>query len=212
MGAQQLRYDRLIGVALLLKSRRGEGIKDSFTLVEAVRSGWWYSARLPDEKLMVAYFTDSDLLAHKILKTSGWFDLLRETEHTGNRVREGDYSPSAEPHVYAAHGACLDVIAGDRWLAVGDAAAAYDPLSSYGISSALGSGFHAASAIFDFLEGSRDALPAYSRIIAQAFAQYSILRRAYYALEQRWPDELFWQRRHESSRQHPEIARQAAQS
>jgi flavin-dependent dehydrogenase len=206
-GAQQLRYDRLVGVALLLKSQRGEGIKESFTLVEAVRSGWWYSARLPDEKLMVAYFTDSDLLTHKVLKTSGWLALLRETEHTHNRVREGDYSSLAEPHVYAAYGARLNVVAGERWLAVGDAAAAYDPLSSYGISSALGAGFYAASAIADFLAGNRDALSVYSRIIEQAYAQYLILHQEYYVLEQRWSDELFWLRRHEPCRQHYEMGR-----
>jgi flavin-dependent dehydrogenase len=197
MGAQRLRYDRLVGVAFLLKSQSGEGIKESFTLVEAVRSGWWYSARLPGEKLMVVYFTDGDLLDHKVLKARGWFALLCETEQTSNRVREGNYSPVAEPRVLAAHGARLDVVAGERWLAVGDAAAAYDPLSSYGISSALGAGFYAASAIVDSFSGSRDALPAYRRIIQQAYARYLSLHREYYALEQRWPDELFWRRRQE---------------
>lgn len=195
MGAQQIRYDQLVGVAFLLKSQRGEGIKESFTLVEAVRSGWWYSARLPDEKLMVVYFTDGDLLDHKVLKTSGWFALLRETEQTSKRVLEGDYTPAAEPHVHAAHGARLDMIAGERWLAVGDAAVTYDPLSSYGISSALGAGFYAASAIIDSFAGSREALPAYGRMIEQAFDQYLIMYHDYYALEQRWPDELFWKRR-----------------
>ena len=198
VGARQLRHDRLVGAALLLKSQRGEGIKESFTLVEAVRSGWWYSGRLPDEKLMAVYFTDSDLLDRKVLKTSGWFALLRETEHTHSRVREGNYKTLAEPHVLAAHAARLDVIAGERWLAVGDAAAAYDPLSSYGISSALGGGFYAASAIVDSFAGSRDALPAYMRIIEQAYAQYLIVHQETYALERRWPDELFWKRRHES--------------
>jgi len=206
LGAQQLRYDRLIGVAFLLKSQRGEGIKESFTLLEAVRSGWWYSARLPDEKLMAVYFTDSDLLDHKVLKRSGWFTLLKETEHTSNRIREGDYSSLAEPHVLAAHGARLDVMAGERWLAVGDAAAAYDPLSSYGISSALGAGFYAASAIVDFFTGNSDALPTYRRIIEQAYAQYLILHREYYALERRWPDELFWRRRQEPSQEHHKMA------
>lgn len=196
MGARQLRYDRLVGTALLLQSRSGKGIKDSFTLVEAVRSGWWYSARLPCEKLMVVFFTDHDLLDHEVLKTDGLFALLRETEHTSERVRAGDYEPSTEPRVLAAHGSRLDVVAGERWLAVGDAAAAYDPLSSYGISAALGSGLYAASAIHDSFAGSPDALPAYRRIIEQSFAQYLLRHDEYYALERRWPDELFWKRRH----------------
>ena len=157
----------------------------------------WYSARLPDEKLMAVYFTDSDLLDHRMLKTSGWLALLRETEHTSRRVSEGSYSASAEPRVLAAHGARLDAVAGERWLAVGDAAAAYDPLSSYGISAALGSGFYAASAIANFFAGNRDALSRYGRIIEQAYAQYLIQHQESYALERRWPDGLFWRRRHE---------------
>jgi flavin-dependent dehydrogenase len=210
LGARQKRYDRLVGVAVLLESQRGEGVKECFTLVEAVRNGWWYSARLPDEKLMVVYFTDSDLLNHEALKTSGWFALLKETEQTNNRVSEGYYSPEAVPHVHAANGSRLDVMAGERWLAVGDAAAAYDPLSSYGISSALGSGFYAAAAIVEFFARSPDALPAYTRAVEQAFAHYLILHREAYALERRWPGEVFWRRRHELGGQSDEISEQAA--
>jgi flavin-dependent dehydrogenase len=189
-----------------LTSHKGEGIKESFTLVEAVRSGWWYSARLPDEKLMVVYFTDGDLLDRTALKTSGWFALLQQTEHTIHRVLHGGYTSLSHPQVLAAHGARLDVVAGERWLAVGDAATAYDPLSSYGISSALGSGFYAASAITDFLAGDHNALPAYRRIIEQAYAQYLIVHHDYYALERRWPNDLFWRRRHEPHRQILETA------
>ncbi|MEA2176291.1 MAG: hypothetical protein QOD00_3883 [Blastocatellia bacterium] len=199
LGARQIRYDRLVGVALMLQSRTGPGIRECLTLVEAASSGWWYSARLPGEKLMVVYVTDSDLLDHEASKTRGWFALLEETEQTLRRVSEGDYGPLMEPRILQANGARLDMVAGERWLAVGDAATAFDPLSSYGISSALGSGFYAASAIVDFFAGSHTALPAYSRIIEQAYAQYLLMHYEHYALEQRWPDELFWRRRHERS-------------
>jgi flavin-dependent dehydrogenase len=196
LGARRIRSDRLTGVALLLQSRRGQGIKECFTLVEAVASGWWYSARLPDEKLMVVYVTDSDLLDRRARETRVWFALLEETAHTLRRVCEGDYGPLMEPRILQANGARLDAVAGERWLAVGDAAAAYDPLSSYGISSALGSGFYAASAIIDFFAGSDIALLDYGRIINQAYTQYLRLHYEHYALERRWPQELFWRRRH----------------
>jgi flavin-dependent dehydrogenase len=205
LGAQQLRHDRLIGVALLLKAREGEGISECFTLVEAVASGWWYSARLPDQKLMAVYLTDSDLLNHQVRSRTGWFALLGETDHTMRRVRSGDYSPLSDPCILPANGARLDQIAGDRWLAVGDAATAYDPLSSYGISSALGAGFYAASAIIDYFAGSAVALPAYRRIIEQAYAQYLLMHYEHYALERRWPNEPFWRRRHQPSPLHTEM-------
>lgn len=195
--ARQIRYDRLIGVALPLQSGSGGGIAENLTLVEAVASGWWYSARVPDDKLMVVYLTDSDLIDHKNdTTTTGWLALLEETEHTLRRVREGDYRPLVEPRLLAANSSKLDYQFGEGWLAVGDAAAAFDPLSSYGISAALGSGFYAACATVDFLTGHTDALHSYQQLIDDAYAQYLSMHYDYYSLEQRWPHELFWQRRH----------------
>lgn len=195
-GARRLSYDRLVGAALLFKSRSGAGIREALTLVEAVASGWWYSARLPGEKLMVVYMTDSDLLDHEARATGGWFALLEETEHTLHRVREGDYHPLGAPSIQPANSSRLESVAGQGWIAAGDAASAFDPLSSYGISSALGGGFYAASAIDDYLAGNDGALPSYQKLVGDAYAQYLLLHYEYYSLERRWPDEPFWQRRH----------------
>jgi flavin-dependent dehydrogenase len=197
LGARQIREDRLVGVALPLQSARGEGIKECLTLVEAMPNGWWYSARLPDEKLMVVYVTDSDLLDQWTRRTDGWLALLGETSETMRRVSAGDYLPVSKPRLLAAHGARLDLLAGERWLAVGDAATAFDPLSSYGISAALGSGFYAANAIMDFFAGSDSSLNVYGRMIETAYAQYLLMHDEHYALERRWPDEAFWRRRQE---------------
>jgi hypothetical protein len=35
--------------------------QDSVTLVEAVRSGWWYASLLPTCQVIVSYMTDADL-------------------------------------------------------------------------------------------------------------------------------------------------------
>jgi flavin-dependent dehydrogenase len=197
LGVRHIQYDRLIGTAVLLKSRTEAPYKDSFTLVEAVESGWWYSALLPGDGLMVIYMTDSDLIEHAVLQQKeDWLYLLKQTELTLQRVKDGGYIPSTEPHIYPASSARLSQITGERWLAVGDAAAAYDPLSSYGISAAIGGGFHAASAIADFLPGNVDALSSYSRVIDRAYAQYLVMNYGYYGLERRWLDKQFWQRRH----------------
>lgn len=195
--SRRVRYDRLIGAAVLLKSQKADPSKDSFALVEAVESGWWYSSLLPSGALMVIYMTDSDLVNHKTLRQrEGWLALLKKNSHTFGRVRDGEYSPATDPHIYGANSERASRIAGKRWLAVGDAAAAYDPLSSYGIIAAMASGYHAASAIADFLTGSADALETYTRMIDEAYARYLIMNYGYYALEQRWPEQEFWRRRH----------------
>jgi flavin-dependent dehydrogenase len=200
VGARQVRYDRLIGAAVTMKARTGEGIKDSFTLVEAVASGWWYSARVPCGRLMVVYLTDSDLLDKASAgQTESWLGLLAQTEHTSRRVADGNYSPVSEPRIYPANTARLSVITGKRWLAVGDAAVAYDPLSSYGITSSLGTGLYAAQAIAESLEEGRQSMSEYNKVIDEAFARYLIKHYDHYAIERRWPDEPFWQRRHSPS-------------
>jgi flavin-dependent dehydrogenase len=194
LGVRRIRYDRLIGVAAYFQSGGGG---DSFTLVEAVASGWWYSAWLPGGKLVVVYMTDSDLVDHSAARhADGWRALLETAKHTRRRVAEGGCRRPTTPRVLAAHPARLSAVAGEGWLAVGDAAVAHDPLASYGISAALGGGFYAASAIVNYLGGSRDALRAYAQLVDRAFAQYLLMHHDRYLLEQRWPHEPFWRRRH----------------
>lgn len=84
----------------------------------------------------------------------------------------------------------LDGISGEDWVATGDAAAAFDPLSSQGIVTALLMGRRAglvAAGGFD--------PAAYEREYAELVLEHLALRDAYYALETRWPDAPFWKRR-----------------
>jgi flavin-dependent dehydrogenase len=205
LGTRRVRYDRLVGVAAYLDSGTVDDTsarqdEDSFTLVEAVETGWWYSARLPGGRLVAAYMTDSDLLDHAAARgVGGWLALLEQTEHTRRRVTEGGYARPSAPRVLAAHTSRLSTIAGAGWLAVGDSAAAYDPLASYGISAALGAGFYAAAAVADYLGGRLDALSDYARLIDRAFARYLVMRDEHYLAERRWPDATFWQRRQRNS-------------
>lgn len=198
LGAQRIIYDRLIGVAAFFEGNVAAPVEeDSFTLVEAVASGWWYSSRLPGGKLIAVYMTDADLLDRTALQSSNtWLALLHKTEYTAQRVRKyADGSPT-QPRILPAHTVRLTTVTGDGWLAVGDSAVAFDPLASHGIAMAMGSGFNAASSIIAYLNGRHDALRDYDRLIDRAFASYLLMHYDAYQHEQRWPHELFWQRRH----------------
>jgi flavin-dependent dehydrogenase len=84
----------------------------------------------------------------------------------------------------------LDRVAGDRWLAIGDAATALDPLSSHGLGNALFTGVRAAEAVVsgDFA--------AYEAAVDKMWSVYVSRRRELYASERRWPSSPFWSRRY----------------
>jgi flavin-dependent dehydrogenase len=89
----------------------------------------------------------------------------------------------------------LDVIEGDGWLAVGDAAMSFDPLSSEGISKGLEWGRKAAGVAAAFCRGDRSAAKEYRESLEAAFSEYLVTRYRYYSVEKRWPDAPFWRRR-----------------
>lgn len=195
-GVERLVIDHMIGIVGYFKTEEGSETADRSTLVEAVESGWWYSALLPGGSLVAAYMTDADLAARdKARTTANWHALLAQTEHTRRRIEAHGYRLKGAPRVVATNSSRLRHVAGGSWLAAGDSAAAYDPLSSQGIVTALSTGLDAAAAIQSQLDGDSDPLREYGRRLSESFAAYVLHRAAYYRIEKRWPDSPFWSRR-----------------
>jgi flavin-dependent dehydrogenase len=84
---------------------------------------------------------------------------------------------------------------GDGWVAAGDAACAWDPLSSAGILKALHTGRLAAFVALDAMQARPDTTQRYTRIVRREHAAYLEECTRYYSLEGRWHDAPFWQRR-----------------
>ena len=164
-------------------------------LLEAAEHGWWYGAPLPDNEIVMSYMTDLD--SH-VRGASDFEAAMAHTEHAARYV-EGCVL-AGPPRSAPADSACLQPVCGAQWLAVGDAAASYDPLSGQGIVKALDGGLLAAQAISAHLSGDDDALDGYAAKIHADFERALALGHAYYAHETRWPDSPFWRRRHHSDR------------
>ena len=158
-------------------------------LLEAAEEGWWYSVPQPDGALLVMLMTDSDLLpaGGRTALVNAWHAALGRTVHTATRVgsARGDRVRTAR----ADSGFCLPD-SGPAWLAAGDAALAYDPLSGSGFARALRSGMEAAAAVDAALEGNPPATDTRER-----FERYLSRKTQYYALEMRWTESPFWMRR-----------------
>jgi flavin-dependent dehydrogenase len=168
-------------------------------LLESAPDGWWYSASLPGCLHVAAYLTDSDLgRMGRLHRPEGWLEHLDHT-HWLRRVVPRDRLPG-DVVVAAANSVCLDPACGDDWIAVGDAASAFDPLSGQGILKALRSGIFAAYAISDRLtHGDPCGLARYRTFIKQEFVSYREAHAVYCQTETRWRDHAFWRRRSDTA-------------
>jgi flavin-dependent dehydrogenase len=102
----------------------------------------------------------------------------------------------AVPSSRACDSQRLEPAAGADWIAAGDAASRFDPLSSQGITKALRSGVFASYAIGDQLAaGDNRGLRRYDRFIHSEFLHYLRTRKEVYRGEQRWPQNEFWSER-----------------
>ena len=191
-GASFVESDSLIGIARFFEDD-GE---DARIMVEAFERGWWYTASFA-RKRVVACMTDADLARRsRFTDADRWHDALLETIHVSSLVQRD--KPAGSFVIRSTASRRLDMPAAEDWLAVGDAASRFDPLSSQGITKALRSGIFASYAISDLLsKGDTAGLERYRRYVRNEFQNYIEVRRKYYREEKRWPGSEFWRRRHE---------------
>jgi flavin-dependent dehydrogenase len=193
--------DRMVGISGLFEFR--EPLEcGGITVVEAVPSGWWYTAQLPDMatggQMVAVLMTDADIARrHRYRATAKWKRNLARTEHTRKRLNGGKLCGPLRLH--AAHSGKLAPTTGPGWIAAGDAAVSFDPLASMGIGYAVLSGIEAGRVAHNVLTGTGKLADAYAESVNNHFARYMELRAAYYQREQRWPKQPFWRRRHQGA-------------
>lgn len=187
---------------------------DRYTRIEAAPNGWWYSNRLPgtegqDIKRLVVFHSDKDLPEAKLAASEQGFEqLLGHSTHIAPLLQTKGYRPVGTIRGAPANSQRLRDFCGDAWMAVGDAAQAYDPLSSQGIDKALKTGSHAGHMIHYALTDPPQSeqgqllgignpyIQQYNQQQQQLWHTYLSQRHFYYGVQPRWSDHLFWQRRH----------------
>ncbi len=193
LGEKIIAYDKLIGfVGFLAPSKNTNSNVEENLLLEAVEHGWWYTSHLKNGITVGAYMTDSDyVLKHPF---TVWKKCLSETIFIKERLRAFQLPDKVE--VCSARSQLLNRSTGIGWLAVGDAAMSFDPLSSQGIFKGLKDGIQAAHAIHKYLNGHSAALKHLETDRYRVFRKYLQMRAKYYRMVTRWPSSPFWQRRH----------------
>ncbi|HEX7316675.1 MAG TPA: FAD-dependent oxidoreductase [Pyrinomonadaceae bacterium] len=198
LGGSRVACDQLVGVYRYYSpAPRGaaDATHDAFTLIEADERGWWYSAPLPAGRFVVAFMTDADLCQR---------DGRRRPEQPPfaprTRERATRYAPEGECRLVSANNSRAEPVSGRDWLAVGDAAVAFDPLSGDGVLRALEWGPRAARAVLRAIDGDTSELEEYAGRLRDEWEVYRDRQRAFYARETRWPASTFWARRREPRR------------
>jgi flavin-dependent dehydrogenase len=194
LGARRLVFDRLVGLAAHFDDPGAD--ERCCTLVETSSDGWWYSAPVQRGRSVAMLMTDGDLArVHELAVAPAWYDALRRAPLTHARI--ADATLSWGPRTFSALSQRLlrDPADPTRWLAVGDAALAVDPISGSGVVRALRTASSAARAVLAALDGDRDSLAGYEDERNRECTTYLQERASYYAMEQRWPASEFWARR-----------------
>ncbi len=193
--------------------------RDGYTRVEACSYGWWYSSCLPgapgarSTRAVVLHADRGSSAARQGVTSEGLIALLGETTLMRETLVAHRYGPTGKvAGAPAGQGrASLRTAAG--FLTVGDAAQAYDPLSSQGIERALITGGMAAHTL-QYALLNPDIAPGlmhrYDMELTRHWADYQGQHARIYAQERRWAGYPFWTRRHVSEpKLQPEIATDA---
>jgi flavin-dependent dehydrogenase len=215
LGVERQCHDSLFAYAQRFVSASGEDA-DAYTRIEASPEGWWYSNKLPvartsnsTERLVVFHTDKNSLAAQQAGTLSGFLKLLAQSPHISSYLDKFAYTPIGKIKGAAAGSERLTQFSGEGWLAVGDAAQAYDPLSSQGIYKALNSASSAGQMVNYALAKSEQSLRSqnddqfflkrYAHEQEQLWADYVQQHKYYYSSQSRWLDQPFWNQRGSST-------------
>jgi flavin-dependent dehydrogenase len=159
--------------------------------VESFEDGWGIVSALDEETNILSVFTNKENLIQLRLKDyKGWQSVLSKTI-----VLKDFLAKQAEVKIVGSDANCsiANCLSGENWMAVGDAALSFDPLSSYGIANAIYTVKEALSVIESYiLTGDRKGFAAYSKTLFSAFDSYYMVKNELYRAESRWMESSFW--------------------
>jgi flavin-dependent dehydrogenase len=208
--------DRLVAIAAVRID--GEELSRACSraaLVEATPNGWWYSTTLPDGRALWVFFTDMDLLPSGKRAVDRF--LAEQIDAAGLTRARYELASTGSRHSswkgFDARSSIRRIVLARRWVAIGDAAMAFDPLRGRGVIDALQSGIEVADWLLWHPHGRDDGeVPGWATTAADRFNDYYRDLSAIYGRETRWSGSIFWQRRLELSRGVPDQPAPAGRS
>ena len=189
-GAHLSKEDELVAIGAFLQFKDKRTLEQEI-LLETVENGWWYYAVLPNKKIVATLFTDAEIVKKNKLNTiENWSEELKKTIHIKHKV-SGTIAYD-KPWVKNAFSHITDFSKLENFIAIGDAAASFDPISSMGIGFAISSACNGALAI---INQGKESILNYQNDIIENYEKYLSIKTQYYHQELRWLDRPFWKNR-----------------
>ncbi|WP_374173224.1 NAD(P)/FAD-dependent oxidoreductase [Flavobacterium tructae] len=190
LGIKRQVEDKLIACWVTLPNTR----TNMMSTISASENGWWYSTVVPHGKRVVVFHTDADLVAKNELKTTDSFlELAKKNTVILSLLNEHENAITFKGSV-AANSTKLKQVAGQQWVALGDAALSFDPLSSQGMYNAMASAMQLQNLLLQY--GVTETLQKmYTEQTEQIWSHYLKHKSIFYQAETRWRTAAFWDRR-----------------
>lgn len=185
------KHDDLIALLRYTQSEPTDD-RDLRLHIEAAAEGWWYAAALPHGVSVTAFMTDAQHVPRGLSARQQFFsDQLKSTK----LICEG-FGSEVTDHIRVApaNSSIRLQLNGDDWVAIGDAAAAYDPLAGLGVVAALSKGV-AIARLLTCEPSATSAAGRYAALERQGFQNYLAGRRSIYRRLDHWKDQPFWKHR-----------------
>ena len=190
LGVAERTYDELLAYTTHVpKVTQTSLIHEVFT--ETFEHGWATVSSLNETTNVMTLFTNKMIKNGAQFKTfEAWKTLLKDTQYLSAFLPENN---TAKIIGGKANSSTPKDIAGHRWLAIGDAALAFDPLSSHGITNALYTANYASEVIASTRLEGKGYLPKYHEDLTAIFNGYLKTKNHMYLMEKRWKTAPFWQ-------------------
>jgi flavin-dependent dehydrogenase len=136
-GARRIHHGDLIAIAGWLESDERSSRAVSMLTVESAANGWWSLSTGPDGTRTATFYTSLGMMKVCGASTEEWWAHALEESRVVRRSLHEAEAVLSDLGVYAAFPSRLSNVVGNGWIAIGDAAVAYDPVSGRGVASAI---------------------------------------------------------------------------
>ena len=192
IGIDKVIEDRLFASVRMATIASGKTSKQ--VQIEAVPNGWWYNTLLPNKRIVSMMVSEKEQLPSlREDEHQGFEEQLAQTAFLSKRLEQLELKEH-QYDTWPIYSGILPIIEGADWLAIGDAAASYDPVAAHGIYKGMNDGIEASDKIIAFFQGEEDT-DSFSDAVRKRYETYKRNRAYVYAIEQRWPETPFWGKR-----------------